>query len=122
MRTFVPPAVLALDGRISGRARPVVLTVAAGELVADQLPAIPSRLEARGLIGRVLSSGLAGRALTGDPRAAPVAAAAAFASAHLCARGRSALTDRTGHPHLWAVAEDLLAVGVGTLAVRRAWR
>jgi uncharacterized membrane protein len=122
MRTFVPPAVLALDGRISGRARPVVLTVAAGELVADQFPAIPSRLEARGLTGRLVSSALAGRALTGDAGAAPLAAGAAFASAQVCARARAALSARAGHPHLWALAEDLLALGVGALAVRRAWR
>lgn len=122
MRTFVPPALLALDGRLPDRARIAALVFCAGELLADQHPGTPSRLAARDLGGRLLSSGLAGRALTGDAAAVPLAAGAALASAFVCARGRAALAARTGGDRPWALAEDLLAVGVGTLAIRRAWR
>lgn len=122
MRTFVPPAVLALDGRITGRARIVAFAFCAGELVADQIPGIPSRLEARGIAGRLISSALAGRALTGETQGALLAAGTAFTSAQVCARGRAALAARTGSDRPWAVLEDVLALGVGTLAVRRAWR
>lgn len=121
MRTFVPPAALALDGRISRRATAVVLALSAGELLADKDPGMASRLDPRGLGARFVASGLSGRAIAGD-RAAPLAAGAAIASAQICARARAALAARTGRDWPWALVEDVLAVNLARLAVRRSWR
>ncbi len=117
MRTFMPPAMLALHGRMGRRGRTAALLVAGGELVADKLPQMRTRLEPGGLGARAISSGLSARALAGDG-AAPVAAAVALASAFACARGRAALAARTGSDVPWAVLEDALSVGLVALAVR----
>lgn len=121
MRAFVPPAALAVDGRVSRGASTAILALSAGELVADKHRAMASRLEPRGLGARLVSSGLSGRAVAGRG-AVPLAAAAAFASAHICARARAGLAARTGRDWPWALAEDVLALNLATFALRRSWR
>ncbi|HVV17297.1 MAG TPA: DUF1990 family protein [Polyangia bacterium] len=106
----------ALASPASGLILPVL---AAGELVADKLPAIPARTAAAPLAGRVLAAAWAASAIAAEsgrrPRArafaaalgAATAVAAAFAGYHLrrWARRRTRLPDA-----VVAVAEDALAL------------
>ncbi len=87
LRTFSGPAALALRTRPLDAPRRLLLLAAGGELVADKLPGIPSRLSRRGLRGRLLSSAISGR-LAAGPRGAAASAAAALrarSSAMRCA-------------------------------------
>jgi uncharacterized membrane protein len=86
-----------------------VLLAALGELVADKLPSMPSRLERRGLTGRLLSSSATGGAVAG-PAGAATAALAALASALAGNRARSAIASPLG-----AFAEDGLAIGLASI-------
>jgi uncharacterized membrane protein len=103
-------------------ARPVALTLALGELVADKLPSTPNRTEALGLGARIglaaLSSGiLATSAGQGGPVPICAGVAAAVGAAFGGMKVRAAL-GRHLPPVAVAVAEDLLAA---TLAAN-AWR
>jgi uncharacterized membrane protein len=93
-----------------------VLLAAGGELIADKLPGMPSRLEPRGLTGRLLSGAIAGRQVAGAPGAAG-GAGAALASAFIGNRARTAVPTP-----LAAIAEDCLAVSLATLGASRAAR
>ncbi len=109
LRSFAPPVALAVHGRgpLAGRARLIVFGVAAGELIADKLPAMPSRWSSRGLTPRLVFSGTGGRVLAGGPGAA-IAAAAAVSSAFTGSRLRTKVTGR-GWQLAAAVAEDALS-------------
>jgi uncharacterized membrane protein len=109
LRTFSAPAALALRERPLNGPRRAVLAAACGEMVADKLPSMPSRLQLRGLTGRVLSSAIAGRIVAGR-RGAATGAVAALASAVAGNRARSALSSPLG-----AYAEDGLAIALATL-------
>jgi uncharacterized membrane protein len=109
LRSFAPPVALAMHGRgpLSGPARFIAFGAAAGELIADKHPAMPSRWSPRGLTLRLAFSGTGGRLLGGGPGAAVAAAAAlgsAFAGSHLRAKVRG-----RGRQLVAAVAEDALS-------------
>jgi uncharacterized membrane protein len=117
---------LAVLGSPAGRR--AAYLAAAGEIVADKLPATPSRVGRGPLIGRVVSGGLAGAAVfasTGQRGRALLVpalagAAGAFAGSWGGYLGRRQLVAATGLPDpAVAVAEDALAVGLAALAVRR---
>lgn len=115
LRAFSAPAALALRHRPLNAPRRVVLAAAVGELVADKLPSTPSRLERRGLTGRLLSSAFAGHSVAG-PAGAATGAACAVTSAVAGNRARAAVSSPLG-----AFAEDWLAIALATLgATRRA--
>jgi uncharacterized membrane protein len=109
LRSFAPPVALVVHGRgpLGGRARFIVFAAAAGELIADKLPAMPSRWSPRGLTPRLVFSGTGGRMLGGDPGAA-IAAAAALSSAFAGSRLRAKVTG-VGWQLAAAAAEDALS-------------
>ncbi len=106
-------------------ALPVFDVLAIGEITADKTPFVPNRIDPGPLAGREVIGGLAGAAIfknAGRPLVAGLAigmacaAAGSFSGYH----ARSFLHRRTGLPDVvWAVAEDALALGLGTLAIRR---
>ncbi|HEX3979459.1 MAG TPA: hypothetical protein VHW96_24515 [Solirubrobacteraceae bacterium] len=109
LRSFAPPVALAVHGRgpLAGPARFIAFGAAAGELIADKHPAMPSRWSPRGLTLRLAFSATGGRVLGGEAGAAIAAAAAlssAFAGSHL----RAKVTGR-GWQLAAAVAEDALS-------------
>jgi uncharacterized membrane protein len=117
LRTFSAPLALALRGRLDGRPARVLLGLAAaGELVGDKLPSVPSRTAPGPLALRLGAGALSGRALAGAPGlAAGVAGAAAGAFGGQ--RARVALTDRTGLPGgLLGAMEDAVAYAVALAA------
>jgi len=120
LRTFMPPAALVVrQGRPSGRAGTALVVAAAGELIGDKLPQMPSRTDSRGLAARFTSSGACGFALAG-PRGAGVAGASAMAGAFAGFHARRWLGRRTGWPDpACAVVEDGVAVGLAALGTRR---
>ncbi len=109
LRSFAPPVALAVHGRgpSSGPARFIVFGAAAGELIADKFPAMPSRWSRRGLTLRLAFSGTGGRLLGGDPGAA-IAAAAALGGAFAGSRLRTKVRGR-GRQLVAAAAEDALS-------------
>ena len=109
LRTFSAPAALVLRERPLNGPRRAVLAVAVGELIADKLPSIPSRLQRRGLTGRILSSAFAGHSVAGRAGAA-TGAASALTSAVAGHRARAAVSSPLG-----AFVEDWLAIGLATL-------
>jgi uncharacterized membrane protein len=104
--------------------RPIALTAALGELVADKLPSTPARTEARGLVPRIalggLSAGLLARS-AGAPAtvAAAVGAGAATGAAFAGMAARLALAKRVP-PLAAALSEDLVAVTLAVAALRLA--
>ena len=109
LRSFAPPMAMAVHGRgpLAGRARLIVFGAAAGELIADKLPAMPSRWSPGGLTPRLVFSGTGGRVLAGGPGAA-IAAAAAVGSAFAGSRLRTKVTGARWQLAA-AVAEDALS-------------
>jgi uncharacterized membrane protein len=83
LRSFASPVALAAHGLgpLAGPARFIAFGAAAGEVIADKLPQMPSRWSPRGLSLRLGFSSIGGRELAGWPGAG-VAAAAALASAY----------------------------------------
>jgi uncharacterized membrane protein len=145
IRSQVPVALLAIEaergafdpgqGRMARRfaSREGVLGVvvaAAGELVADKLPATPRRTTAGPFLQRLATGGAVGAAVhydAGHPRAlgALLGAAGAGAGAYLATRARAAVAGRTRLPGpLLGAVEDLFAVGlaVAVLTAGRAPR
>jgi uncharacterized membrane protein len=113
LRTFSAPAALALRARPLSGPRRLVLVAALGELVADKLPSMPSRLARRGLTGRLLSSSASGGSVAG-PAGAATAALAALASAVAGNRARAAIASP-----LAAFAEDGLAIALASIGAAR---
>ena len=109
LRSFAPPVALAVHGRgpLAGRARFIVFGAAAGELIADKHPDMPSRWSPAVLTPRLVFSATGGRVLGGGPGAA-VAAAAAVSSAFMGSRLRTKV-HRRGRQLAAAVAEDALS-------------
>ncbi len=116
LRTFSAPAALALRTRPLSAPRRAVLAAAAGELIADKLPSMPSRLGRRGLSGRLLSSAVSGQLVAG-PRGAVRGALAALAGALAghTARGRSP-------GWVAAVCEDGMAIALASAGAARSGR
>lgn len=102
---------------------PILSAMAVGEIVADKLPFVPSRIEPAPLAGREIIGGIAGMAVfTNDGRSLPLGLAIGAAGAAAGSFGgyyaRSFLSKRTGLPDLiWAITEDVFAIGLGRLAV-----
>jgi len=91
----------------------------AGELVADKLPATPSRLSPRGLAPRLIAASLAAAVLARGGARSPVpavviASAAALAAAKIGHDTRRGLDRRFPDPVV-ALAEDGLAIGLAAL-------
>ena len=88
LRSFASPVALAADGLgpLAGSARYIAYGGAAGEVIADKLPQMPSRWSLRGLSLRLGFSSIGGHELAGWPGAGVAGAAAlasAFAGSHL---------------------------------------
>jgi uncharacterized membrane protein len=106
----------------AGRATTAI--AALGEIVADKFPAIPSRTNPVVLLGRVMIGGVAGMILCrrlhqplvlGIISGATGAGIGSFASTS----SRAWLSRTTGTPQaLWGGVEDIVALGLGSLAVR----
>jgi uncharacterized membrane protein len=115
----------AVASRLGGRTGGALTGLAAaGELVADKLPGVPSRLGLPGLAPRVATGATSAAAVArrdGHDPALPglVGAAAAVAAAVLGVRLRAAAARRFGSDRPGAVAEDVLAGLLGWLGARR---
>lgn len=113
-----PAAVLDRSG-----AAPAAAVAAAGEFVADKLPATPSRLEPGPLGGRVVLGAVAGWTIADARRASPVlgavsGAAGAALGSWAGARYRSETAERTDVDDVvWALVEDAAAIGTAAFAV-----
>jgi uncharacterized membrane protein len=108
----------------SAPAKSVAAALAAGELVADKLPAAPSRLAPPGAVPRVtLAAAAAGGMAARDGElpgpAAAVAVAAALGSAALGVRLRAAAARRFGSDLPGAFIEDAAAAALAWLGARR---
>lgn len=119
MRTFMPPAVLALRGRIPGRAGQAALVLAVGELISDKTPFAPDRVGVPSTGARVASGLLAGGGLAG-PAGAVAGAAAAAVSTFATYRARRLIGRATGIADPWiGAAEDVVAATAAAIATRR---
>lgn len=109
LRSFASPVALAAHGLgpLAGPAQFIAYGAAAGELIADKLPQMPSRWSARGLSLRLGFSSVGGHELAGWPGAA-VAGGAALASAFVGSRLRTMVHGR-GAQFAAAAFEDSLA-------------
>jgi uncharacterized membrane protein len=101
-------------------ARPAAGAAVASELVIDKLPNTPSRLSPPGLAGRLVFAAAAGALLArgaGRPvlPSVLIASATALVAARVGHDARVALAERFP-PAAVAVAEDLLAIGLASLA------
>jgi uncharacterized membrane protein len=101
-------------------ARRIAAIVDGAELVADKLPMTPSRLDAPGLAGRLISAGLAAAVLARSAHWTPIpavltASAAALAAARVCHDARAALARRVPDPAV-AMVEDVLAIGLAAVS------
>ena len=118
LRSFASPVALAVRGRgpLSGSARFIAFGAGAGEVIADKLPAMPSRWSVRGLTLRLGFSADGGRVLAGWPGAG-IAGAAALVSAYAGSQLRGKVP--SGRPQLAAAAaEDALSYALALTATR----
>ncbi len=117
LRSMMGPALVA------GKAPPVVKIafrlLAVGEVIADKLPQIPSRLDPGPLTGRIVSGAAVGYVVCRESETpgwlgALLGGAAAVAGSYGGYYGRKALGERLHLPDpVIAVAEDALALAVG---------
>ncbi|MFC5237808.1 hypothetical protein [Pseudonocardia zijingensis] len=111
--------------RLGGRTATTLSSLAAaGELVADQLPDVPSRLAPLGLIPRAAAGATSAAAIArrdGHDPTLPglLGAGAAIGTAVLGVRLRALAQRRLGSDRPGAVAEDVLAALLGWLGARR---
>jgi uncharacterized membrane protein len=110
--------------RLAGPAARSLLTMgAAGELVADKLPQVPSRLSLPSLVARTAAAGTAAAFLAARRGAVPAwvllpAVAGAVAGSLAGARWR-AFADRRRWPSVpAALLEDVVVVGIAVAVVR----
>lgn len=129
LRSMTAPASLALAQQQPGAAKNwllgspriarVLTILALGELVFDKLPFAPKRIAPAGLSGRLLSGAMCGAAVVDEDQAsgALLGVAGALASSFAGYAMRKAAVRASGVPDaLVAVAEDGLAIGLGTVA------
>ena len=142
LRTFAPPAVVSQAARHSliplrrsrlhflrsSAAANITAALAIGELVADKLPAMPSRLKAGALIARAASGAICGSAIASGRRAPAKTVAAggvlggltAIAGASVGYHVRRQLGMKLNVPDpAVAVVEDMLAIGGAVVIVSR---
>jgi uncharacterized membrane protein len=111
--------------RLRDPARLALAGLAAGELIADKLPATPDRTIPPALAFRAFSGGFAGRSVAAlfdaDRIAGTVAGVAgAISAAYLGKALRAAIVRSSGLPDpLVALAEDALAIGLAVVSTRR---
>ena len=123
LRTFTSPAGTLLG--TTSRWRIPSLLLAAGELVGDKLPMIPSRVSLLPLLARAASGGWCGRVVAreygGSPAfGAAVGATAAVGGAWLAYGARAYLTKKRGLPDVAiALAEDAIAVLAARAVTKR---
>jgi uncharacterized membrane protein len=104
---------------------PALALAAAGELVADKLPATPSRLDTGPFLGRLSLGATAGAAIAtafGGSRllGGALGIAGAALGAQAGARYRAAATAHTDVPDVvWALLEDVVAITIVLAATRR---
>ncbi len=121
MRMALGPALLAAAYRKPGRE--ALALAAMGEMVLDTLPGMPSRNNLMVLLPRALAGFWVGRELAQEegidnPWAGPAGAASAVAAALVAPRIRATLSQSFHVPDsLLGLAEDALAVGIGSVAV-----
>jgi uncharacterized membrane protein len=117
LRSFAPAAVLAARGKgpFPGPARFIAWGAAAGELIADKQPDMPSRWATRGLTLRIGFSALGGRELAGA-RGAAIGAGVALTTALVGSRLRSRLPRATAPRILSGAVEDAIAYTLAALA------
>jgi hypothetical protein len=118
LRSFASPVGLAVRGRgpLAGSARVIAFSGAVGEVLADKLPAMPSRWSVPGLTPRLAFSADGGRLLGGWPGAG-VATMTALASAYAGSRLRGKVP--AGARQLAAAAgEDALSYALALTATR----
>jgi uncharacterized membrane protein len=118
LRSFASPVALAAHGLgpLAGPARYIAYGAAAGEVIADKLPQMPSRWSPRGLSLRLGFSSIGGHELAGWPGAGVAGAAAlasAFAGSHLRVMVRGRETQFAA-----AVFEDSLSYALVFAAMR----
>ena len=112
-----------LPAPLQGNVARAAAVVAVGtELVLDKLPITGSRLEPPGLAGRVTFAAIGGVLVARGTGLAPLPAAAVAVTAALLSAKvfhdlRAAADRRLPDPAV-AVVEDVLAIGVATLATR----
>jgi uncharacterized membrane protein len=113
------------NGFLHSRVARLGSTAAAlGEFIADKTPYVPARTEPAPFAGRIFFGAVTGALYAHTHRTSiPTAAAAAAVAAALGTLAgyqyRTILTRETGLPDLpFAVAEDLLAFTISTLALR----
>jgi uncharacterized membrane protein len=102
---------------------PLATMLAVGELIGDKLPMTPSRLSPGPLVGRIVFGGCAGAVAATLSRQTPAWGALAGACGALVGsfggyHARRSIVSACGLPDpLVAVAEDSIAIGIGTWAV-----
>ena len=118
LRSFASPVALAALGLgpLAGSARYIAYGGAAGEVIADKLPQMPSRWSPRGLSLRLGFSSIGGHELAGW-RGAGVAGAAALASAFAGSHLRVMVRGREAQ-FAAAVFEDSLSYALVFAAMR----
>jgi uncharacterized membrane protein len=142
LRTFTPPAVVSHAARRSlvplrrsrlrflrsSGAANTIAALAIGELVADKLPSMPSRLEAGALTARAASGAVCGAAIASARRSsgktiaagAVLGGLAALAGACTGYHVRRQLSLKLNVPDpAVAVVEDILAIGASAAIVSR---
>ena len=105
--------------------RKALIASSAGELVADKLPVVPSRLEPPTLMGRLAFGGLAGAAIGSEGagrrsviQGAILGATGALIGNYSGYHTRKAIVDATGLPDpAVALAEDATAIALANAAV-----
>jgi uncharacterized membrane protein len=103
--------------------RRLMVAAAAGEIVADKLPGVPSRLAPAGIASRMvlgaLAAGLFARTRHAPwPPAAAIGASSAAVAAKVGHDVRARLGHRAPDPAI-AVVEDALALGLGVAGASR---
>lgn len=106
--------------------RTITSVISIGELFGDKAPGVPSRISPGPLVGRLALGAFAGMVLARKAKQSPVigallGAAGAGVGSFAGYYGRSGLKRVTHLPDpLLGAAEDALALGLGTLALRGA--
>ncbi len=135
MRSMTAPAVVSRIGGAAGISADktgidflhspvlprVMAILAVGEVIADKLPFVPSRITPFPLVGRAISGAISGAALCSSKRRSPLAgaifgAAGAIAGSYAAYALRKRIGQTLHVPDtLVAIAEDLLAISTGNM-------
>jgi uncharacterized membrane protein len=120
-RSMLGPALVARPVSSSPLAR-ILSYLAAGEIAADKLPAIPARTDTLPLFGRIVSGAIVGASVCSRRQRVACAltgAAGALVAAYALAAGRRVAAQRRIPNAVAGAFEDVLALGAGLWLVRR---